>query len=371
MRGPEETFQRSLKSHMKRCNVVPDETSPDRRYLLGDLLRAVSRSFYLTLRVLPKALREPVGLAYLLARAADTITDTRLLSPEERLVHLLSFRREIQGPAHLEELREIEKALAESQELPVEGELLTCLPEAFKLLEACSEPNRAMIRSLVVTLTQGMEMDLTTFPGEESGRIVALEDAAALERYVYYVAGCVGEFWTEITIAHVPALRAWDETRMAQTGVEFGKALQLTNVLRDVPKDLRLGRCYLPQAELSEVGLTPDHLKNPSSGAAARPVLVHWIKRALEHYAAAEQYLLAIPRRCLRLRLAVLWPILIGLASLHRLAQNPSWLDPERPAKVSRRWVYQTLALSAPCGSSNQVLHVWISHLRKKVEAAL
>ncbi|SVB50912.1 uncharacterized protein METZ01_LOCUS203766, partial [marine metagenome] len=53
-----------------------DASSRDR--LLKDVLEGVSRSFYLTIRVLPKNLREPIGLAYLLARTADTIADRRL-----------------------------------------------------------------------------------------------------------------------------------------------------------------------------------------------------------------------------------------------------------------------------------------------------
>ena len=52
--------------------------------LLGSLLRQVSRSFYLSLAVLPRSLREPIGLAYLLARAADTIADTRLIPRDDR-----------------------------------------------------------------------------------------------------------------------------------------------------------------------------------------------------------------------------------------------------------------------------------------------
>jgi len=92
---------------------------------------------------------------------------------------------------------------------------------------------------------------------------------------------------------------------------------------------------------------------------------------ALGHYAAAEGYLLAIPRRCLRLRLAVLWPMLIGLATLDRLARNESWLDPARPSRVSRRWVYRMLALSWLAASSDQALRAWIRHLRRRVEEAV
>jgi farnesyl-diphosphate farnesyltransferase len=349
----------------------PAVTAADRRRLLAEVLRGVSRSFYLTLRVLPSDLREPVGLAYLLARAADTVADTRLISPGDRLGHLLAFRDQVKGPARLEALRQLEMALTDKQSRPAERELLTRLPAAFSMLEASPEPDRALVRSVVVALTRGMETDLTTFPAEDSGRIAAFDDDAALDRYTYDVAGCVGEFWTAITMAHVPSLKAWDGERMARTGVAFGKALQLTNVLRDVPKDLRIGRCYLPRAGLSGVGLSPEELLDPSNGVRARPVLEAWIETALGHYAAAEEYLLAIPRRCVRLRLAVLWPILIGLATLARLARNQRWLDPAHPSRVSRGWVYQTMALSWPGARSNRLLRAWIGHLRQRVEVAL
>ena len=71
---------------------LPPLTAKDRRRLLGPVLRDVSRAFYLTLRILPPAMREPVGLAYLLARAADTLADTSLLPQETRLPALRAFR---------------------------------------------------------------------------------------------------------------------------------------------------------------------------------------------------------------------------------------------------------------------------------------
>src|SRR3954466_2928350 len=61
----------------------------------GPLLASVSRSFYLTIRILPAALRAPIGLAYLLARASDTIADTADATPAVRLKHLASFEQMI------------------------------------------------------------------------------------------------------------------------------------------------------------------------------------------------------------------------------------------------------------------------------------
>ena len=351
--------------------TLPAVTPTDRERLLKGLLRSVSRTFYLTLRVLPRSLREPVGLAYLLARAADTISDTHLLPPHERRSNLLAFRAQVEGPVTVQTLREIGLALKDNRSIAAESTLLNSLPQLFSLLEASPEDDRTRIQSVVVTLTRGMEMDLTTFPSEESGRVVALKGPDELDSYTYYVAGCVGEFWTAMTLAHTPPLKHWDAPHMSELGVRFGKALQLTNVLRDVPKDLRNGRCYLPESELVQVGLTPEELLDPSTSARARTLLLTGIGMALEHYSAAEQYLLAIPRRCLRLRLAVLWPILIGIATLSQLAGNGTWLDPTRPSKVTRGWVYGMMALSLPCALSNRLLRAWIARLRGHVQDAL
>jgi farnesyl-diphosphate farnesyltransferase len=105
-----------------------------------------------------------------------------------------------------------------------------------------------------------MEMDLRTFPPENSGQIIALKNNDELEHYTYLVAGCVGQFWTRLTRAYTPALKEWDETEMGRLGIGFGKALQYTNVLRDCPRDLRIGRCYLPLDLLAAEQLSPEQL---------------------------------------------------------------------------------------------------------------
>ena len=55
------------------------------------LLKSVSRTFYLSLAVLPAAVRPTIGLAYLFARAADTIADTRLIERRARITHLAAL----------------------------------------------------------------------------------------------------------------------------------------------------------------------------------------------------------------------------------------------------------------------------------------
>ena len=344
----------------------------DRR-LLGEVLKGVSRSFYLSIRVLPSGMLEPVGVAYLLARAADTIADTRALPPSERLQSLLSFRAQVEGPVSPDAIESIVAMLQGRGDgvSPSETALIGSLPRLFELFESLPEVDREQVRRVVVTLTQGMELDLTTFPAEDSGQLRALKSAKDLDRYTYLVAGCVGEFWTLVAMAHEPRTAGWDSRSMSDLGVRFGKALQLTNVLRDVPRDLRNGRCYLPEEDLNREGLDPRCFLEPSSSQKAFPVLRPWIQTALEHFDAAEAYLLATPRPCLRLRLAALWPILLGLATLAILARNDSWLDPTRPSRVRRRWVYWMMARSVLAAPSDSLLRFWVRNLRGKVERAL
>ncbi len=341
--------------------------------LLGEVLKGVSRSFYLTIRVLPAGMRQPVAVAYLLARAADTIADTRAMPPQQRLDQLLAFRAQVQGPAEDEAIGVIVAGVRERDDgaSPAETALLARLTQVFDLLEALPESGREQVRGVVGTLTRGMELDLTAFPAEDSGTVAALKTPEALDCYTYLVAGCVGEFWTALAVAHQPGLSKWDAGRMSALGVRFGKALQLTNVLRDMPRDVRIGRCYLPELELACVGLAPSDLLDPANAPRARPAMTPWVRAALEHFEAAETYLLAAPRRCLRLRLAALWPILLGLATLEILARNDGWLDPARPSRVRRRWVYGMMARSVLAVPSDTLLRFWIRRLRRKVEKAL
>ena len=343
-----------------------------RRYLLTDLLRGVSRSFYLTLRVLPSQLCEPISVAYLLARAADTISDTEVVSADKRRDTLLSLRSQLQADVPSQDVLEhLRVGFASQCEHAFENELLEKLPLLFELLARQATQDRVMIQKVVMTLTDGMIGDFDNFPVSDGvGKcVIALELPEQLDDYTYLVAGCVGEFWTDISIAHIDALQCWraNSDKYSKLGIRFGKGLQLTNILRDVPRDLQIGRCYLPQTWLDELGMVPADLMNAANSVAARPLLVKGVLLALDHFAAAEQYVLALPRRSVRLRLAALWPMLIGLKTLVQLSQHSSWLDVEVVCKVERQWVYRMILLSFGVVFSNFALKWWCTRLRQSV----
>ncbi|MBI5211452.1 MAG: squalene/phytoene synthase family protein [Elusimicrobia bacterium] len=296
---------------------------------LDTLLKGVSRSFYLSLRVLPSEIRPQLSLAYLLARASDTVADTKAV-PKERRLDLLRLMRQGRAGAVA--------GLAPDQGLPAERELLERFDECMLLKASFAAQDRALIDKLLGTIVNGQIFDLERFPGEDGRAITALADDAELDCYTYLVAGCVGEFWTRLCAAHLQRLRSWDVDAMCALGERFGKGLQLVNVLRDIPRDLRIGRCYLPVRD-------PGALLDPARLPDVRPAFLRWLDRATDHLDAGWRYTLAIPPSLWRLRLACVWPIWIGLKTVALLRRgNP--LDPDRHVMVPQRETNRLLARS-------------------------
>jgi farnesyl-diphosphate farnesyltransferase len=314
-------------------------------------------------------MREPIGIAYLLARAADTIADTSLLPPDTRMEHLLSLRSQVNGQPDSEALAHMTTEVAVVQNDSSEKVLLESLGSALTVLSQLSKSDQDAVRGIVTTLSEGMEFDLRTFPDESSGRIVALQEFAELDLYTYMVAGCVGEFWTKMTYAHEPKSLKDPVDVALDRGSRLGKALQMTNVLRDCGKDLRIGRCYLPAAMLVRHELTPQDLLAPETSSRARPILFELVRKTLDHFRQGIEYTLSLPRSSIRLRLACLWPVLIGLETLVLLVGNDLWLDPSKSSKVSRKNVYCIVALSVPVVTSNSLIRLWTDRLIAKIEA--
>ena len=145
-------------------------TSLDNRTdIPADLLRGVSRSFYLTIRVLPRPVRGPIQLAYLLARAADTIADTGALPSSTRLEHLTGFREWLTNPRVERPPVLSATAKMQSPREDPETELLQAVPRLFDQLDNMSEDDRRNVQRTVNTLVRGMEFDLTTFPATGFG----------------------------------------------------------------------------------------------------------------------------------------------------------------------------------------------------------
>jgi farnesyl-diphosphate farnesyltransferase len=310
-----------------------------KKALLGDLLKATSRSFYLTLNVLPARVRPQIGLAYLLARTTDTVADTEIVPPTQRLDALQKLRERILGhtyrPVDLGEF-------TLRQGSPAEKLLLEKAEDALALLKTLSPEDLKLVRDVLATIIGGQEMDLSRFAKATAGKIIALESAMDLDDYTYRVAGCVGGFWTKLCRAHLfPRLKLEDEQFMVD-GIRFGKGLQLVNILRDLPEDLQHGRCYLPMDKLERAGLLPAALLSPAEEKKFLTLYNEYLDKAEAHLRAGWNYTNTMPFGQVRVRLACAWPILIGMRTIEKL-RAASVMELRQRVKVPRSEVRKIL----------------------------
>lgn len=340
--------------------------------LLQHILKNVSRSFYLSLRVLPSAVRKQVSLAYLFCRAADTIADTPLFPHGRRLQILQAFRRQFfLATPSFDDLTQLRPAVLPQYTRQEECRVLYHLPDCFRLFGELGALDQQLIRELVLTLTHGMEMDLTYFPGETASSIQAFPDLATLDLYTYYVAGVVGEFWTKIHQAHMQTWQPQEFQTLCALGVRFGQGLQMTNILKDLGKDVAIGRCYLPKEQLEPLEITLEELTQPSTLPRLQPLITQLTRHTLEHLDQACQYVLQLPRKAWRLRLSCMWPLLFAVQTLEIVYRSQMLLDPKARVKISRGVVYRTMVSSIWCLVVPGMFASYYASLRQRLTAAL
>lgn len=339
---------------------------------LFKVLKQVSRTFYLTLRILPGRIRLPMALAYLFCRVADTIADTDLIPPSERLKVLELFRGQFRpGGVDWETISEIQVKWIHFPAVSSEKLLLWHLMDLFEHLEKLLPGDQDRIRDLVLTLTRGMEMDLTVFQPGDHTRPVFLSTEGELDRYCYLVAGVVGVFWTRMLMAHFDSFRGWDPESMSSRGVRFGQGLQMTNILRDLPRDLQRGRGYLPGDLLKAHGIDPRTVSACAPSAPLRPLLAGLIRKTSTRLTEGRRYLLDIPRRDVRLRLACLWPLIFAFKTLRKIYVSDNLLDPDLRVRMTRGEIYRTMAWTLLLVFSNRLIHQSVQRLQRQLDEVL
>jgi len=314
---------------------------------LNLILKQTSRAFYLSLVVLPSRSRRPLSLAYLLARAADTVADSETGLEVDRSETL----RQLKHAIHSEPGERIPIDLARFvPEHSGERQLLCHVPELLAELDGTPEDQKRAIKGVVSTLIDGMLWDQELFARPSSD---GLSDSD-LDRYTYFVAGCVGPFWSEICAGDDQRLESLKSAPNLEMAIEFGKALQWVNILRDIPKDQENGRCYLPHLSASNFGQ-----RFVSSG-----------QRALRAFSQAVQYPLLFPPSYTRDLFAVFLPLVLGLRTLACLFSDGG---PRRNVrvKVKRAEVFFWLAVGSLVIHHNGLLKFVLSRLQKRAHEAL
>ena len=293
---------------------------------LWRLLKGVSRSFYLSVRFLPSRIRPAIALGYLLARASDTIADANSLAAVDRLKILNQLRTQLftVDPSLQRSLKEC----AQQQPDGAERQLLERVEEILACARQLPQNDQDLLLEVLGRIMRGQILDIERF--ELASSLRALQSPEELDEYIYLVAGSVGEFWTKLCLqAWAPYARV-DDKKIIALGTEYGKGLQLVNVLRDYPQDVQLGRSYLPVT-----GALSEDIK------MTEPLFQEWRDVARRYLESGAQYVQAI--RPIRVRFACALPVLIGIETLGKMKTVPPF---GQKIKVSRGRVYWLMLLS-------------------------
>lgn len=208
--------------------------------LLDELLQKTSRTFALSIPLLPEDLQRSVGVAYLLFRIADTIEDELPCPIKERRLALLSISdRFAEAPEVMSEVLKAMHFNPESLEYSGYSDLLEGTGVLIQAFQSLSAAERAPIASHLSRTCKGMACYL--------GRDLSSGTVQDLKEYCYIVAGIVGEMLTELFILHESELSP-ARSKLLNEATAFGEGLQLVNIIRDATDDLHAGRCYLPRS---------------------------------------------------------------------------------------------------------------------------
>jgi len=211
------------------------------------ILGSVSRTFALTIPLLPPAIEVVVGNTYLLCRIVDTIEDAAELNPAEKQ-HLSKLFLDatlgtIPVASFVSPCLEALKGYSNVDEL----DLIANTPTVLRILHTFPDRDQAAINRCVSIMSDGM----SHFHNRQSQE--GLKDLAEFEEYCYVVAGVVGELLTSI-FSNYSSEFAKRIQGHEQLAIAFGQALQMTNILKDSPADRARGVSWKP-AQISEVEL--------------------------------------------------------------------------------------------------------------------
>jgi farnesyl-diphosphate farnesyltransferase len=318
------------------------------------MLPAVSRTFALSIRVLPGALGQAVLVAYLLCRIADTIEDEPTLSAERKAALLDLFLE------CLYDLGSAGRYVAMSADVGGDAghvRLNQGAEMVFLELHALPAGSRAHVRRWVGEMVGGMRTFVLRYP--TGIRIQSLDE---YREYCYYVAGTVGYMLTDLWHEHSSTIGTSRYWLLRERCREFAEALQTVNILKDVTRDAEQeNSIYIPEQLLREHGSSHATLLVDERARQTRDAFIALGRLAARDLDHAQAYLLTLPRRALAIRLFCALPLLFACATLRDLRR--AWGSPalgRAVVKISRGEVKALTILGILGVASNRML-TWLA----------
>lgn len=305
-------------------------------------LRNVSRTFALTIPMLPKSLIDYISNAYLLCRIADTVEDDPIAADKQKISWLISFAdfcaNEFSDDMQLLSLHkqtvEMVSAGAKKSELELMKDMLGVISRT-----------RTYPRKIQQILAKGVS--ILSFGMAKSIKGLNIKTLDDVDEYCYYVAGVVGELLAALFCEHNHSI---DKHNLMALSVSFGEGLQLTNILKDRAEDAKRNVHYLPLANKDGVKSEIDE----------------YIAICQGHLDDALTFICSVPQSEYGIRLFCLLNIAMATATLKVVYKN----DPtsEIKPKITRNQVKTLYVLSRFCARSNFLSKMLFKFISRSVK---
>ena len=220
----------------------------------ADATRAGAKNFYYAFLALPPARRRAIYAVYAFSRLCDDVADGDLALGEKR-----------------ERLLDVVDDLDDAYHGQGKGPVLMALWDAAH--------RYSIPQKYLEELVRGVEMDL---------RVRRYQSFDQLYEYCYRVAAVVGLICIQIF--------GYRDVRAKEHAIDLGIAMQLTNIIRDIPEDTGRDRIYLPQDELARWGVSERHLLEGIVDERFQALLAFQVQRAREYFRRGRRLLPLVPR---------------------------------------------------------------------------
>ncbi len=297
-----------------------------------EVLPAVSRTFALSIRVLPGALGRAVLAAYLLCRIADTLEDEPSLPAAEKALLLDALAVCFEDSAAADAFPSLVTNLTGDA---AHVRLATNTDLVFVLYRSLPVATQIHVRRWVGEMIAGMRKFVLLYPHG-----IRIQNLDEYKEYCYYVAGTVGYLLTDLWHEHAPSIGDRQYKVLREKCRAFAEALQTVNILKDVATDAEQeNSIYIPEDLLRLHGSSHATILHADRLLGTRLALATLVQLAWHDLEGARSYLLLIPRRAVPIRLFCVLPLLFAYATLRDLTRTPTALARREVVKISRREV--------------------------------
>ena len=304
------------------------------------ILGSVSRTFALTIPLLPPPIEKVVGNTYLLCRIIDTIEDAAELAPEAKYHLSKLFLDAVLGKIPVTSF--VSPCLEALKNYPNQDELdlISHTPTVLRILHTCPTNDQLAIARCVSIMSEGM----SHFHSKQSQN--GLSDLNEFEKYCYVVAGVVGELLTTIFSNYSPAF-AKNIKGQEALAIAFGQALQMTNILKDSEADQARGVSWKPR-NMSESAL---------------------LQVAYQKLVESLNYILLIPKPEFGIRRFCFLAFGLAVMTLNLIAKRDSSSQTQE-VKLSRKMVLAFYSFTSIAAKSNLIMKLFFRLVGARLKRA-